>query len=830
MKVKKIIIVLYIVVVAVMAAATIIEKYQGTAYVSEHIYGAWWFSLLWGLLAAAGIWWMVKQLFLTVPGSAVQTTAINGRRFYVVVLHLSFVIILLGALLTHLTARRGAIHLREGETTNTYVTEDMVTHPLPFSLRLDRFDITYHEGTQAPADYASHLTITPLPTRNGSATHTADGGSAAITKGPATTVDGGSAAIAKSPAITASVSMNRIASYKGYRLYQSGYDPDGHGTILALNSDPWGIPVTYCGYALLFFALIWMLVTPHGTYRQLLRSPLLKKGAALSLLLVCSVLLPSGRLCSGVAAAPAFAASAAPVSAAEALPPTLPAETAARFGRLNMLYNDRICPVQTYALDFTKKLCGSRSYKGLTAEQVLTGFIFWPDEWRAEPVIKVKGGALKDRLQLPDRCSVNLFFNPTMGGYILGPYIEEYYGGNHDAFHKDVAKMDDRLMLIMELSQGTPLRLFPYTAAVTAATAPYTATTPAVSTAGLISWSAPTGKLPADIDNDTQLFMRHLLPLLTEEAHAAHFDRVDQIIQKLEKYQQQHGGSSIPSATQLQAEYLYNKVPFATILFMLNLTLGFFTLGLFIYSMRQQPTASVRRGRQRLMPTLFRIAHGILLLVLGTLTLCLVLRWIITGHVPMANGYETMLTMAWFVIVLSLIAYSRFPVVLTFGFLLSGFFLLVSHINQMDPQIGHLMPVLNSPLLSIHVSVIMMAFALLALTFICGVTALCLPAMREQLQLLSRLFLYPALTTLGLGIFIGAIWANISWGTYWSWDPKETWALITFMVYAVVVHTQSIPVFRHPLPYHIYMTLAFLTILMTYFGVNYFLGGMHSYA
>ena len=820
MKVKKIIIVLYIVVVAVMAAATIIEKYQGTAYVSEHIYGAWWFSLLWGLLAAAGIWWMVKQLFLTVPGSAVQTTAINGRRFYVVVLHLSFVIILLGALLTHLTARRGAIHLREGETTNTYVTEDMVTHPLPFALRLDRFDITYHEGTQAPADYASHLTITPLPTRNGSPAHTADGGSAAITKGPATTVDGGSAAITKSPAITASVSMNRIASYKGYRLYQSGYDPDGHGTILALNSDPWGIPVTYCGYALLFFALIWMLVTPHGTYRQLLRSPLLKKGAALSLHLVCSVLLPSGRLCSGVAAAPAFAA--------EARPPTLPAETAARFGRLNMLYNDRICPVQTYALDFTKKLCGRRSYKGLTAEQVLTGFIFWPDEWRAEPVIKVKGGALKDRLQLPDRCSVNLFFNPTMGGYILGPYIEEYYGGNHDAFHKDVAKMDDRLMLIMELSQGTPLRLFPYT--TPAAPPSDAATTPAVSTAGLISWSAPAGKLAADIDNDTQLFMRHLLPLLTEEAHAAHFDRVDQIIEKLEKYQQQHGGSSIPTVTQLQAEYIYNKVPFATILFMLNLTLGFLTLGLFIYSMRQQPTTPVRRGRQRLMPTLFRIAHGILLLVLGTLTLCLTLRWIITGHVPMANGYETMLTMAWFVIVLSLIAYSRFPVVLTFGFLLSGFFLLVSHINQMDPQIGHLMPVLNSPLLSIHVSVIMMAFALLALTFICGVTALCLPAMREQLQLLSRLFLYPAMTTLGLGIFIGAIWANISWGTYWSWDPKETWALITFMVYAVVVHTQSIPVFRRPLPYHIYMTLAFLTILMTYFGVNYFLGGMHSYA
>jgi len=196
----------------------------------------------------------------------------------------------------------------------------------------------------------------------------------------------------------------------------------------------------------------------------------------------------------------------------------------------------------------------------------------------------------------------------------------------------------------------------------------------------------------------------------------------------------------------------------------------------------------------------------------------------------MSNGYETMLTLAWFIMLLALLIYRRFPIVLIFGFLLSGFFLLVSHINQMDPQIGHLMPVLNSPLLSLHVSIIMMSFALLAMTFICGLTALCLPKLQEQLQLLSQLMLYPALTTLGFGIFIGAIWANISWGTYWSWDPKEVWALITFMVYAVAVHGGSLPFLRQPKAYHTYMTLAFLTILMTYFGVNFFLGGMHSYA
>ena len=140
------------------------------------------------------------------------------------------------------------------------------------------------------------------------------------------------------------------------------------------------------------------------------------------------------------------------------------------------------------------------------------------------------------------------------------------------------------------------------------------------------------------------------------------------------------------------------------------------------------------------------------------------------------------------------------------------------------------MPVLNSPLLTIHVSIIMMSYALLSLTFICGVTALMWHQQASSLQQLSQLFIYPALATLGIGIFTGAIWANISWGTYWSWDPKETWALITLMIYAISVHTESFPALRRPIIYHLFMTLAFITILITYFGVNYFLGGMHSYA
>ena len=320
------------------------------------------------------------------------------------------------------------------------------------------------------------------------------------------------------------------------------------------------------------------------------------------------------------------------------------------------------------------------------------------------------------------------------------------------------------------------------------------------------------------MDAEHKKYIREVFTLLNGEIQAGHFERANQFLDKMLEYQQTFGQRSLPSPTRVQAEHIYNQIPFATILFMVCLTIGILAFGLQLFGRR--------------LPGL----KGLLAMVFLALTCCLALRWMITGHVPMANGYETMLFLAWAVMLLAFAASRHFPVMLTFGFLLAGFFLLVSHISQMDPQITHLMPVLNSPLLTIHVSVIMMAFALLALTFATSLTALCTPhsslhtphsTHQESLTTLSLLLLYPALSCLGFGIFIGAIWANVSWGTYWSWDPKETWALITFMVYAVPAHKSFQ---QSPFRYHLYMSLAFLTIIMTYFGVNYLLGGMHSYA
>ena len=753
--VKKIIFILYILVLVCMAAATIVEKSQGTDYVHAHYYGAWWFILIWAVLAALGAFYIIKRKV-----KCASTLA----------LHLSFIIILLGALLTHVSAKRGMIHLRIGQPTDTYMAQDeeqgMKEEKLPFSLCLQKFEAKMHDGTNAVADYSSKFTV----------------------------IDGDDKSEGE-------VSMNNIYSHRSYRLYQSSYDEDGKGSVLAINADPYGIPVTYTGYALLFISLVWMLFDPKGGYRKLLKSPLLKKGA-----LITALILSMGNI-------QTLHAEPATGNLQNAV---LPKETAEKFGELHILYNDRICPVQTFALDFCKKIYGARSYQGLTAEQVLSGWVFYGNTWANEPFIKIKSGEMKTAMNLPDYASLNTFFNREMGGYTIGQYVQEYYNGQQDKFHQQAADIDGKIQIIMELREGISLKVLPYTFIKNVkATKDHS-----FIKAGTTTWFSPVDKLPQAVEHQHALYIRNVFSLLNGDVKTGNTSRVNEFFVKMKKYQEVSSGNSLPTATQYKAERINNAFPFATILFMANLTLGFIALFYTIYRMTKKKEIKV-----------LNIALPILLGVsFLALTFGLALRWIISGNVPMSNGYESMLTVAWFVMLISILMQLRIRIVMVFGFLISGFFLLVSHINQMDPAIGQMMPVLNSPLLSIHVSIIMMSYALLSLTFICGIMGICLRSHGEELQALSRIFLYPALTTMGFGIFIGAIWANVSWGNYWSWDSKETWALITFMIYAVVVHTQSLPVFRKPLVYHIYITLAFLSIAMTYFGVNYFLTGMHSYA
>ena len=753
--IKKISAALYVLVIVLMATASIIENFEGTPFAHQYIYGSWWFNLSWALLAGFGIAYILKQ---------------RVRKWDILLLHLSFIVILGGAFLTHVLSYSGMIHLRGDQPTNQYSEiismEKTEKHTLPFYVRLDKFDVKYHSGTEAAADYATYFSI----------------------------IDGRNT-------IHAKVSMNHIFNYRGVRFYQASYDTDNMGSYLSVNSDPWGVTVTYTGYALLFLTLLWLLIDPKGTFRRLLTSPLLKRGAlSIALLTLFSIVPQSSRAAT-----------------------TIDKATAASFGNLFVNYNNRICPLQTLAIDFTKKIYGKRHYGDANAEQVLMSWIFYASQWNNEPVIKVNSHEMCSRFGLPEYTCLNAFFHN--GEYILGRYAAEYQQGQTDAFHKACAEMDNKITLIMQLQQGSLLTMLPDTRN------------------GRTTWYAPSDSLPQQLGRTKILFFKNIFPMLYSQVTMGQETTTRMLIDKLALYQKKNGGSSLPSNNQVKAEHIYNAIPFATILFIVNLTLGFIAL---LFTIRRMTTVH-DPAISATQKWVNRCLSGMLMLSFLALSFSLALRWLISGNIPLSNGYESMLSVAWFVQLLSIIAYRKAHIVLVFGFLLSGFFLLVSHISQMDPSIGPMMPVLNSPLLSIHVSIIMMSYALLALTFICGLTAFIIIGVNrvrdmnhtgpsntdiqtESLQVLSRIFLYPAVTTMGLGIFIGAIWANISWGTYWSWDPKETWALITFMIYAVVLHTQSLPLFRKPIPYHLYMVIAFLSIIMTYFGVNYILGGMHSYA
>ena len=462
-----------------MATGTIIGKYTSLDYVSDNIFGSWWFSLLWAMGTAAGIVYFIQR---------------KVRRPIIILLHLSFVIILLGALLTHLTSHKGMVHLRQGKVVNTYTTKDGNEGELPFSILLNKFNVTYHAGNMAAMDYASIITIS----ENGKKEQY-------------------------------QVSMNNIYSGYGTRLYQSSYDEDLKGSYLSVNSDPYGIPVTYLGYALLFFGLIAMLIEPKGNFRRLLR----KKAAVIVMLMM------------GYSVANAQ--------------PSLPRQTADEFGKILIVYNGRICPMETYAIDFTKKLYGKKTYKDFTPTQVLTGFMFWGKDWMREPILRLKGSELRDKLNLEEYVSPMSLFGQQ--GYILGPYLQEARSQENDNVARQLLDTDDKMMLLMELMQGNTLRVFPY-----------------MFKQGTVDWFSPHDKYPKSMNKAQQQYMRSILPLAGQLARQGKTDMVNELIQKLRKYQYTYGGNTIPSNTAIRAERIYNQYPFATILFIVNLTAGLLSI------------------------------------------------------------------------------------------------------------------------------------------------------------------------------------------------------------------------------------------------------------
>ncbi len=695
---KTLSIAIYVVLIVVLAAATVVERLYGTTAAHQFIYSAPWFYSLWAVLAMGGVYAIFRTRM--------------WHRPVTLLLHVSFLVILLGALLTSLFSRQQALHLRQGETS---------TSELPFRVTLQRFQLLTYPGTDRPQDYVSHITY-------------ADG----------------------SEHGSYTISMNHIFSRDGYRLYQTSYDEDLRGTWLTVKYDPWGVSVTYTGYALLFLSMILLLLHPKGTFRKLLKESMSK--GALVLLLLFSFSVSKAQQHSYRSSESVPVPVNVPVNSPRAITP----ERADTLARKQVVYNGRIAPLRTLALDFCQKVTGKRSFGGLSAQQLMLSIMLYPDDWQHVRLIKVEDETLRHSLGIEGRyASMADFFNPD-GTYRMSALYQRHKSTD-DAMEKAILKVDERCALIVMLLRGELITPVPQ-------------------------------------------------------------------------------GVERPSEALVTAELIYDAAPWSLILFIASFILAILSLLPFIFKRFPFPKTQ-KLSSTVIVASLTRVSFPLfpfpLTLSLSLATLYL-LRWVIQGHIPLSNGYETMLFIA---LISSLFAtftsFRSHSLLSSLALIVTAFTLLVSHLSFMSPEMTPLMPVLQSPLLSIHVSVIMCAYALFALITLLSVVGLLSSHFSRfagahselpPLRWIEGVLLYPAVFILTTGIFLGAIWANVSWGTYWSWDPKETWALITLMIYAVPLHAESMPQFRNPRFYHLYMIFAFLSVLTTYFGVNYLLGGMHSYA
>lgn len=723
-------------IIVVLIAATILEKIYGTGSVVENIYGSFWFCLWWGVAALTALIYMIR-------------CKLHKHRI-IFLLHLSFLVILGGALTTHISGVQGKIHLRQGLATRDFITEGNRVDQLPFTVILQEFRLDYYPGTFAPKDYVSTLLIR----EQGDSTATGE------------------------------VSMNRIYSHRHYRFYQSTYDADGQGCTLAISYDPFGIALTYTGYGLLLASILLFFIGRESRFRQLLHSPLLRK-SSVALLLMAAV-----------------------HTTAQAAPPTLSPTAAEQLGDLYIYHNDRICPLQTMAKEFILKIYGKESYHGLTGEQVLAGWFFHYDQWKEEPMIRIKSPEVRRLLGISSEYA-SLQDYTDANGYKLENALQT---GSGNADRRGVEEANEKFNLISMVCTGSIFRIYPYRSRSDRQPV----------------WYSLTDRLPDDVPKEQWSFIHYSMNYVAEKVARNDEAEIIMLLEKIRKYQQKEAEGYLPSPTRFRAEKLYNKVNFTK-----PAAMGCITIGILTFILLSIPRGKQLYRRKAIRTTLL----GLLCLLLAWLLVLNGLRGYVSGHLPLSNGFETMQFMAICTSALTLLCHRKFEAALSFGFLISGLALLVAMLGESNPPITQLMPVLASPLLSAHVVSIMIAYSLLAFTMLNGLSALILRVSREdnsreiaRLQVISQLLLYPAVFLLTAGIFIGAVWANVSWGRYWGWDPKEVWALITMLIYAAALHPSSLPWFRKPMHFHFYMLIAFISVLITYFGVNFLLGGMHSYA
>ena len=644
----------------------------------------------------------------------------------------------------------------------------------------------------------------------------------------------------------ARIYMNNVLDHKGYRFFQSGFDPDEKGTILSVNHDFWGTTLTYIGYFMLYFAMMAIIFTKHSRFADIKRKLEVVKMKKAKLLTILMLLFSfnsfaqeqehdhadhEGHAHTEAEVAPATHQNHTKKVLSQKelnafiLKFKVPEAHAEKFGRLIIQdAGGRMKPINTFSSELLRKVSHDDSYQGMNSDQVYLSITQYAGYWIEIPIIYIKSG--NDSIRKIIGIDKNAKFAPFIsffdekGNYKLSKYLEEAFkSANPNQFEKDFIETDKKVNLLESALSGRILKVFP------------------IPDDKNNKWVSYLELNEAGFKGMEATYTKNVLPLyfgsLANASASNDYKTADELLESINGFQKRFGSKVMPSENKITSEVLYNKydvfkkLPYWYIL--AAVLMLFFTI-LKIFKERKS------------LNYLVNFMHIVVLLLFVLHTLGLIARWYISGHAPWSNAYESIIYVGWATMFFGLAFDRKSKLTVASSAFVTAMILAAAYMNWIDPEIANLQPVLNSYWLMIHVAVIVASYGPFALGMILGLVSLLLILFTteknkakmdlniQEITYINELALTIGLILLTIGNFLGGQWANESWGRYWGWDPKETWALISIMVYAFVIHARFVPSLRGKWTFNLMSMFAFVSILFTYYGVNFHLVGLHSYA
>jgi len=717
------------------------------------------------------LWYEITLVLTVVNMLTVIMKMKMYKRILIFTFHFSFIIILIGAGVTRYFGFEGSLSIREGQS-NDQVIVNNENIKLPFSVKLNKFTITRYPGSHSPSAYASTIILSSKTDNT---------------------------------QINTTISMNKTLDYEGYRLFQTSYDTDKKGTILTVNKDP-GKNITYLGYALLFTGLILNLLHSKSRFRFLLKSV---NKESFTALLIFSLLIPDAYTDNKISD---YSETYLKDHRENSL------NLSKQFARLMVQSRmGRTKPLDTLNREILRKLTGKSVVYGMNPNQIVMGILSRPELWKNIPLIKITSDKLKKEIGLSSvekLTSFNSLFN-SEGKYHLKLKVEEaskLAPFKRGVYEKDVLRVDERISIFFMVYKGTLLKIFPIPEDKTNRWMGFN-----------LIWDQLNTITAQSLQNSTRKFI--------DSIFARNYQDAEQPLLEIISFQKKHGSQVYLTDSKIAAEILYNQLSLFPKLMVIYLLLGSFLLIIAFISI-QKPMIS--NG----------VFHKLILTISFILLIAnifpLALRVYISNHAPMSDTYESLIYIAFSSVAAGLLFFRKSLFVLSSSMLMAGIFLFIAHLGKIDPEITNLVPVLKSFWLSVHVSIITASYGFLGIGCLTGFITILLFIVPngniniqkniKQLTHINEAYLIFGFTMLIIGNFLGAIWANESWGRYWGWDPKETWAYISIIIYILVIHLRLMKKIYSDFLFAVCSVLSFSSILMTYFGVNFYLSGKHSYA